>query len=138
MTPDDSRVKLTPIDQCVGEVGGTWWPRSRDLAHELPELLPTLADRLGRVERVVYDPAGWVPSPPERITTDDRPVALEAYPYESFDKLYVYGIGGASIVLQVIPDSGDLSARAMAAARSRWESEGGLLSAPTTVREQSG
>lgn len=132
---------LTPIDQCVGEAGGTWWPRSRDLACELPALLTALEDRLGRVERVVYDPAGWTPSMPLQINIDDVTVALDAYRYESFDKIYAYGIGGASIVLQVIAAPGGLSAAdltEMAASREAWESEGGLLNVRTTVHTESG
>ena len=127
---DAACVRLTPIDQCVGEAGGTWWPRSRDLAGELPALLTALENRLGRVERVVYDPAGWAPSAPPWIITDGGSVALDAYRYESFDKLYAYGVGGVSIVLQVVPAAEELSVgdlTEMAAARSTWESEGGLV-----------
>lgn len=141
MAQVDSRVRLAPVDQSVGEAGGTWWPRSHELAAELPELLAALADRLGRVERIVYDPAGWAPSVPQRIVTDNGPVVLDAYRYESFDKLYAYGTGGASIVLQVIPAVGDLSVRELqelAVAYSRWDSEGGFLDVRTPVADQRG
>jgi hypothetical protein len=100
------RLRLTPKDRSVGDVGGAWWPRSRDLGTELPDLLAVLADGLGRVERVVYDPAGWAAAP-ERLVAGDGAVTLDAYLYESFNKLYVYGIDGASIVLRVIPASTD-------------------------------
>ena len=100
------RLRLTPNDRCVDDVGGEWWPRSRDLGTELPDLLAVLADRLGGVERVVYDPAAWAAAP-ELLVAGDGAGTLEAYLYESFNKLYVYGINGASIVLRVIPASSD-------------------------------
>jgi hypothetical protein len=99
-------LRLTSNDRCVDDVGGEWWPRSSDLGAELPDLLAVLADRLGRVERVVYDPAAWAAAP-ELLVAGDGAVTLEAYLYESFNKLYVYGINGASIVLRVIPASSD-------------------------------
>jgi hypothetical protein len=103
---------LTPNDRCVGEVGGAWWPRSRDLGTELPDLLAVLAERLGRVERVVYDPAGWAAAPELRVAGAGT-VILDAYRYESFNLLYVYGIDGASIVLRVVPAATD-DAKALA------------------------
>ena len=133
------RLSLMPVDRSLGEVGGAWWPRTRDLTAELPELLAALADRLGRVERVVYDPAGWEEAP-ERIVNGDATVTLDAYRYESFHKLYAYGINGASIVLRIVPPAtNDAAALAlmtvgnprgrypeeMAEARSTWDSEGG-------------
>lgn len=100
------RLTLMPIDQSVGEIGGAWWPRSRELASELPALLAGLAERLGRVERVVYDPAGWARAP-DRIVIGDAVVTLDAYRYESFNMLYAYGIDGESIVLRVVPAATD-------------------------------
>jgi hypothetical protein len=105
------RLRLTPNDRCVDDVGGEWWPRSRDLGTELPDLLAVLADRLGRVERVVYDPAAWEAAP-DLLIAGDRAVTLEAYLYESLNKLYVYGINGTSTVLRVNPASSDDGAAA--------------------------
>jgi hypothetical protein len=41
---------------------GAWWPRSRDLAAELPALLATLAERDVVVARVAYGPDSWEPA----------------------------------------------------------------------------
>lgn len=102
MTEDEneSRLDLTPVDESVGEVGGVWWPQSRDLTAELPQLVAGLADRLGGVNRILYDPLAWAETP-EQIVVGDATIALEAYTHESFNKLYAYGADGTSIVLQV-------------------------------------
>src|SRR5439155_16889727 len=49
------RFQLRPEAPTTGHVDGAWWPRSRDLAAELPALLAALAARLGRVHRVGPD-----------------------------------------------------------------------------------
>ncbi len=103
---DASRLTLTPDDQCVGNLGGAWWPRSNDLVAELPALLTALTERLGSVERVVYDPAGWAAAPGQ-VVAGDQTVTLDAYPYESLHKLYLYGLDGASTVLRVVPPGTD-------------------------------
>jgi hypothetical protein len=52
------RLRLKP--KAPTTVDGGWWPRSRDLAAELPSLLSVLAVRLGRIERVGYHIGEWV------------------------------------------------------------------------------
>ena len=42
---------------------GAWWPRSRDLAVEVPELIAELDRRGVRVERLTYALEAWVPAP---------------------------------------------------------------------------
>ena len=57
------RLKLKPkTATAVGEVDGAWWPRSRDLVRELRALLPVLAVRVGRIERVTYNLGDWDPA----------------------------------------------------------------------------
>lgn len=97
------RLKLMPKNRArSGVIDGAWWPRSRSLASELPDLAAVLAVRLGPVERVVYDPAGWTATPRE-IVIGEHTVVLDAYQFESFNMIYIYGRDGASIVLRVIP-----------------------------------
>ncbi|MFS8102185.1 DUF5994 family protein [Lentzea alba] len=40
-------------------VDGAWWPRSSDLAAELPPLIAALAGRLGRATRVTFNLTAW-------------------------------------------------------------------------------
>src|SRR5919112_5460245 len=56
------RLRLKPKAATTGVVDGGWWPRSRDLAVELPGLLAVLAVRLGRIERVSYHLTEWAPA----------------------------------------------------------------------------
>ncbi len=48
------RLRLKPKAPTIGWVDGGWWPRSHDLAAELPRLLAVLTVRLGCIERVGY------------------------------------------------------------------------------------
>jgi uncharacterized protein DUF5994 len=57
------RLRLKPQGPTGGHVDGGWWPRSRDLAAELPSLLAVLAVRLGRIERFTYHLTDWRPAP---------------------------------------------------------------------------
>jgi hypothetical protein len=57
MVIEQPRLKLRrrrkPKAPTTGYVDGAWWPRSRDLAAELPVLIAVLAARLGSIVRVV-------------------------------------------------------------------------------------
>ena len=56
------RLRLKPAHQSCGSVHGTWWPRSTQLFIELRTLLAALYQRLGRIDRVIYDENGWAPA----------------------------------------------------------------------------
>ena len=72
------RLRLKPKAPRTGYVDGAWWPRSRDLAAELPSLLTVLAVRLGQVERVSFNLAAW-PTTPRRLRIEDADVRLEGF-----------------------------------------------------------
>ena len=57
------RLRLRPKAPTTGCVDGAWWPRSRDLAAELPALLAVLAVRLGEIPRVSYNLTEWETAP---------------------------------------------------------------------------
>jgi hypothetical protein len=42
---------------------GAWWPRTRDLAAEVPELIAELERRGVRIERFTYALGAWQPAP---------------------------------------------------------------------------
>ncbi|MFF4504744.1 DUF5994 family protein [Streptomyces sp. NPDC001401] len=61
-----ARVALKPLNtssECV-ELDGAWWPRSRDLSHELPALADVLDPLWGRVTRIAVNPRYWPVIPP--------------------------------------------------------------------------
>lgn len=78
-TPATSpRLRLKPAAPATGHVDGAWWPRTRDLAAELPALLAAVTGRLGRIDRVTYHLADW-PVPGRRIVVDGHVVRLEGF-----------------------------------------------------------
>jgi hypothetical protein len=101
------RLRLTPKARCADSLDGAWWPRSRILGMELPDLLPVLAVRLGPVGRVLYDAAGWARTPRRLMVAGEHAVRLDSYRSKPFKLLFVYGIDDARIVLRVIPASTD-------------------------------
>jgi hypothetical protein len=74
------RLRMKPkASAATGWVDGGWWPRSRDLAVELPGLLAVLAVRLGRIERVSYHLPEWAPTV-RKISYDGGVVRLGRVP----------------------------------------------------------
>ncbi|WP_327114083.1 DUF5994 family protein [Nocardia sp. NBC_01730] len=98
------RLRLKAKTERGGYIDGAWWPRSGDLTAELPDLLAVLAVRLGPIWRVVYDPAGWS-SAPRQLTVGDRAIRLDAYPFQLWNTMYVFGSDSDLIVLRVIPSA---------------------------------
>ena len=73
------RLTLKPAAQgATGYVDGGWWPRSPDLAAELPPLLAALSPLLGPIERVSYQLADWDPSA-RTIKIDGRVTRLGGF-----------------------------------------------------------
>ena len=46
-----------------GHLDGGWWPRSRDLAVELADLVDHFPHRSGRIVRALVSPPDWDPAP---------------------------------------------------------------------------
>ncbi|ARX85281.1 MULTISPECIES: DUF5994 family protein [Streptomyces] len=42
-----------------GTFDGAWWPRSRDLEGQLPDLIRALTERLGPLARIGLDASAW-------------------------------------------------------------------------------
>ncbi|MCX2946953.1 DUF5994 family protein [Lentzea sp. NEAU-D7] len=72
------RLRLRPNALSAGHVDGAWWPRSRDLAAELPALLAVLAVRLGAIPRVSYNLTEW-DSAPRQLALDGVRVRLSGF-----------------------------------------------------------
>ena len=77
-TDDSPRLRLRPSGAITGHVDGAWWPRSRDLAAELPELLAAIASQMQPVGRVSYHAADWDPAP-RRVVVGGHSVRLGWY-----------------------------------------------------------
>lgn len=100
------RLRLRPKAESGGYLDGAWWPRTNDLAAELPDLLAVLTVRLGPIWRVVYDPACWSKTA-SQTTIDERTIRLDPYRFELWNTMYICGRDSELIVLQVIPPTTD-------------------------------
>lgn len=96
------RLRLKPKAPPTGSVDGAWWPRSRDLAKELPALAEVLAVRLGPVTRVAYSLNAWLAAP-RRIVVNGRAIRLEGFHVQDEHVLDVSGFDGPRVTLLVIP-----------------------------------
>ncbi|MFF8811023.1 DUF5994 family protein [Streptomyces pactum] len=77
--PGTALLRLSTTESREGVLDGAWWPRSRDIATELPALVRALTERLGPVVRVGLDASAWE-SLPTRLVIDDRVVHLDSFP----------------------------------------------------------
>ncbi|WP_282783578.1 MULTISPECIES: DUF5994 family protein [unclassified Nocardia] len=124
MTPRSSitypeRLSLRPESASSGYIDAVWWPRSSDIATELPHLITALRSRTGPVWRTVFDPRPWAPAG-RKLLLDNRTMRLDPYPFELFGTIYLCGVDGTVIVVQTVPaDADGPFARAMLATAGR-------------------
>ena len=100
------RLRLKPKALHSGYVDGAWWPRSDDLAAELPDLLAVLSVRLGRVDRVTYNVNEWAKAP-RKLATGGRRVRLDGYQRQPTNTVEVLGLNRNRIALLVVPPNAD-------------------------------
>jgi hypothetical protein len=105
------RLTLKSNAPATGAVDGGWWPRSRDLATELPALLAALAERLGAVEGVNYNLDDWGPTA-RKITIDGSRVRLAGFRFQHRDTIDVYSRQQRLTLLVVAPEAGEPVAHA--------------------------
>lgn len=98
------RLRLKPRGPTTGFVDGAWWPRSRDLAPELPALLAVLAVRMGRIERVSYNLTTWAPTA-RKIDVDGVVVRLAGYRTQHPDTVDVFSARHLTTLLVVPPQT---------------------------------
>ncbi|GHD19360.1 hypothetical protein GCM10010313_50410 [Streptomyces violarus] len=76
--PGTAVVRLETTHERQGVLDGAWWPRSRDIAAELPGLVSALTEYLGPITRVGLDARAWE-GLPTRMTIDDRVVHIDSF-----------------------------------------------------------
>jgi hypothetical protein len=115
-------VRLALVDTAgaaTATLDGAWWPRSRDLATELPPLITVLGHRGIRISRVAYHRDSWEPAP-RRLPADGRILRLGWYPGldPHLVRLTSGGDGRVRLDLLVVPPDLDEAAgrQAMTAA----------------------
>ncbi|MEU7054723.1 DUF5994 family protein [Streptomyces sp. NPDC046197] len=109
--PGCALLRLETTESREGVLDGAWWPRSRDMAAELPELLRALTSHLGPVTRVGLDTAAWQ-GLLTRIVVDDRVVHIDSYPVGDDTVLITRGDRDLFSLLVVPPNATPEAARA--------------------------
>ncbi|MFI6564208.1 DUF5994 family protein [Streptomyces sp. NPDC050534] len=103
------RLETTPDRQ--GVLDGAWWPRSRDIAAELPALVTALTEYLGPITRVGLDTEAWEDLP-TRMTVDGRVVRIDSSPVGDDTVLITRGSQDLFSLLVVPPHASPDAARA--------------------------
>jgi Family of unknown function (DUF5994) len=121
--------RIALLDPVPGEhttLEGAWWPRSRDLARELPALITALHRRGVRYSRVTYNQQSW-DAAPRRLDADGRVIRLGWFQHLDPHLLNLSGgdDGRSRLDLLVVPPDaeGGTAARAMSAASARENHE---------------
>jgi hypothetical protein len=134
------RLHLKPNAPRSGYVDGAWWPRSDDLATELPDLLAVLSIQLGRIDRVIFNSDEWA-KPSAEFATGGRRVRLDGYRHQPTNTVEVLGFNRKKMVLLVVPANADPDkARATqmaAAAPTDYSTVDNLLMVSARERENS-
>ncbi|MFD6762974.1 DUF5994 family protein [Streptomyces roseolus] len=115
-----ARLSLTPKTTLAGLLDGAWWPRSRDLAAELPPLVDALEERFGRITRVTVNPTRW-PVVPHKVAVAGHTVHtvhVGWFTEQDPDKMILLSYTVGRVDLLVIPPETEPAAatRLMAAA----------------------
>jgi hypothetical protein len=105
----DLRLEMKPVGSTTGFVDGAWWPYSTELADEVPALLAAITDRLGSIERVSYDLAGWTGAS-RRVQAAGVRVRLDGFRTRPPNTVDVSGVSDHRVTLLVIPPTTDQSA----------------------------
>ena len=111
LKPGTAVVRLETTDDRRGVLDGAWWPRSRDIAAELPALIAALAEYLGPVTRVGLDAGAWE-ALPTRLVIDDRVVHIDSFPVGDDTVLITRGDRDHFSLLVVPPHATPDAARA--------------------------
>lgn len=122
-TKPDSRLVFAPSPTAQGVVDGSWWPRTRDPAAELPALIAAVTDRLGLVDRITLSADAWDTRPQHITTVGQQVVGLDWSGVWDAHTIRVTGRDFSHLDLLVIPpDTATalaLACLAIAAAQNR-------------------
>ncbi|MFF4257630.1 DUF5994 family protein [Streptomyces sp. NPDC001663] len=109
--PGTAVVRLQTTHERRGVLDGAWWPRSRDIAAELPVLIAALTEYLGPITRVGLDATAW-DALPTRLVVDDRVVRIDSFPVGDDTVLVTRGDQDHFSLLVIPPHATPEAARA--------------------------
>ncbi|MFG3241161.1 MULTISPECIES: DUF5994 family protein [unclassified Streptomyces] len=70
VVPGSAVLRLETTSSRAGFFDGAWWPRSRDIRSQLPDLIDALTASLGPIARVGLDASAWNEVPPLLVVGD--------------------------------------------------------------------
>ncbi|MFD7323182.1 DUF5994 family protein [Streptomyces sp. NPDC059875] len=108
--PGTALLRLQTTHSREGVLDGAWWPRSRRVATELPDLIRALTVHLGPLARVGLDTAAWE-EVPTRVVVDDHVVRLDSFPVGDDTVLITRGDNDHFALMVVPPDTTPDAAR---------------------------
>lgn len=100
--PRSLRLTVKAEDASPSRFDGGWWPRSPELAVELPILIRALNSRLGLVRRIGYNSDVWGPLP-RHITVDGHTTRLEGFTGLDPYSLRITGVTRRTLCLLIVP-----------------------------------
>ena len=86
---------------------GAWWPRSRDLGAELPELIAALAGLGVRVERFTYPVEAWEHEVQRKVSVAGRTVRTGGFRTMDPQLVSLTADGDRRLDLLVVPPEAD-------------------------------
>lgn len=117
-SPPPARLALKPAGAARGLLDGAWWPRSRDLARELPALTDVLDHRWARITRITVNPTYW-PVIPRKVPVTGHVVHVGWFEAEQDPHkllLLSYAVGRWDLLVIPPESSEPAAARLMSAA----------------------
>jgi hypothetical protein len=115
--PTEVRLQLDPAGTPEPYLDGAWWPRSTELAAELPGLISALSEKLGPTALIGYDRDAWTTGL-DQLDLAGQTVHLQGFVSPSPPTLVVVDNRGRRVTLRVVPPETEAAtaAKLMAAA----------------------
>jgi len=112
---------------------GAWWPRSTQLATELPGLITGLSDRLGQIDLVGYHLGAWTATPPH-LEIAGHTLELHGVSSDEPNSVILVGQGRHLALLVIPPDADEQAARQQLNATAE-RADGDVAAYQQVVRE---
>jgi hypothetical protein len=113
------RLRMAPVPG-AGPMDGGWWPRSRELVHELGDLVDHFPVEHGRIVGALFWPPDWDTTTSRRIPTATGAINAESFPRDDTHLILLMLADRRILYLLVVPP-----------AMSREQGEEALLAAAT-------
>ncbi len=101
-----SRLQLNSFRLRSERADGAWWPHSRRLVDELPDLLAAVSGRLGRVVLVGYSRNGWDETP-SLVEINGHTIELLSFTNDEPSGVIAIAEDGRHLTLQMIAPGAD-------------------------------